>query len=184
MHTDITERKHLEEALDRAKEDLEMKVESRTRDLRNANLKLQQGEQQLNDLFEVMAEGVIYLSAEGKIIKLNPEAMRILGLVGISLENYQYAGNDWPLWSPQFSTLRPDGTLMPPEERVVVRVFKEKRALKNQEMGIKRPDGSVVWLYSSAVPLISKDRKLTGVVNTFMDISEQKMLRDERSQFT
>ena len=183
MHTDITERKQLEQALDRAKEDLEMKVESRTRDLRNANLKLQQGEQQMNDLFEVMAQGVIYLSAE-RVIKLNPEAMRILGLVGISLENYQYTGNDWPLWSPQFSTLRPDGTLMPPEERVVARVFKEKRALKNQEMGLKRPDGSVVWLDSSAVPLINKDRKLTGVVNTFMDISESKILRDERSQFT
>jgi PAS domain S-box-containing protein len=86
--------------------------------------------------------------------------------------------------SPEWEILRPDGTVMPPEEMAGPCAMREKRPVKDVVMGVKRPDGTISWINVSAAPLINEAGVLEGVVGTFADITERRRMEEEllRSQ--
>ena len=64
---------------------------------------LRESEGRFRSLFETMAEGVILVNADGRIVQANPAAERILGLKAADIEARIYV-------SPEWEVLRADGT--------------------------------------------------------------------------
>jgi PAS domain S-box-containing protein len=136
-------------------------------DRKRAQEALQESEERLRGLFETMAEGIVLIAPDGQIIQANTAAEHILGLQRSEIEARNYV-------SPEWKTLRPDGTPMPPEEMAGPRAMKEKRLVKDVVMGVKRPDDSISWINVSAAPLMDEAGRFEGVVGTFADITERK----------
>ncbi len=128
---------------------------------------LRLSEARLRSLFDTMAEGVVLIAPDGAIIQANRAAEHILGFARSEILRRNYIAPDW-------KTVRPDGTPMPPEEMAGPRAMQERQAVKDVVMGFERPDGTISWINVSAAPLINENGVLEGVVGTFADISERK----------
>ncbi len=147
---------------------------------KQADEMLRESEERLRGMFEAMAEGIIFISSDGRIVTANPAAERILGLKRSDVQARNYITPEWEI-------IRLNGTPMPPEEWPGAQAMKEKRLVKNVEMGVNRPDGTVSWINVSAAPLMDKAGQLEGIVGTFFDITEHKQaeesLRHSRDRF-
>jgi len=146
-------------------------VEDR-RKRREAEEGLRRNEQRLRSLFETMTEGVVLIAPDGQIVQANATAEQILGLTRSEIEGRSYVAPEWAI-------IRPDGTPMPAEEMVGPRAMAERRSVRDIVMGVKRPDGVIVWINVSAAPLIDKSGELEGVVGTFTDITARKKAEEE-----
>jgi len=134
---------------------------------RNAEAALRRSEERWRRLIETMAEGVTFMDPQGRIVQANPAAERILGLPRSELLSRRGSGPPWEV-------LRPDGSPMPREEMAGPRAQREKRPVLGVETGVRRPDGSVVWLSVSAAPLLGPNGQLEGVVGTFTGVTPQR----------
>jgi len=132
---------------------------------------LRDSKNRLQNLVETMAEGLVVIAADGQIVQANRSAERILGLKHSEIEDRNYIS---PIWK----AYRPDGTRMPPEEMAGPRAMSERKPVRNVEMGIEQPDGSISWISVSAAPLEAASGKLEGVVGTFTDITERRKIED------
>jgi PAS domain S-box-containing protein len=144
---------------------------------KRAEAALRNSEERMHALFETMAEGVIVLNSDGRIVEANHEAEKILGIDRSKVKNSNYSGPDW-------EAIRSDGSSMPLSEIPSAVAMKDKRPVKDVVMGIKRSDVPVTWLSVSAVPFSRMAGKETGVVTTFSDITRWKKIREELGQKT
>ena len=128
--------------------------------------------ERLQGLLDTMIEGVVVIDRDGQITRANSAAEHILGLKRTDIEGRNTIAPAWEI-------LRHNGTPMPPDEMVFPRAMKEKRPVKNVEMGIRRPDGSASWIRVNAAPLIGKSGDLDGVVGTFIDITDRKKAEEQ-----
>jgi PAS domain S-box-containing protein len=133
----------------------------------------------LDRLFETMAEGVVLIAPDGRIIQANAAADWILGLARSEIEGRAYDSETWKI-------LRLDGTPMPPEEMASNRALKEKRQVRDIQIGIRYPDGTIRWMRVSASPLLDESGVLEGVIGVFSDITEmieaQKALEESNQR--
>jgi PAS domain S-box-containing protein len=133
----------------------------------------------LRSLFESMAEGMILIAPDGRIVEANPAAEQILGLTRSELSGRHYT-TDWDI-------VDSEGHPMPPEEMPGPRAMNERRPVRDKVMGVRHPDGSIGWLNVSAAPVRREDGELAGVVGTFADITKRKLaeeaLRESQEKF-
>ena len=119
-------------------------------------------------LIECVPIGISVSDAAGNIIETNRMAETLLGLSRTEHVNRQIDAPEWHL-------IRPDGSLMPPEEYPSVRALQVQLPVHNVEMGIVNPDQPVTWISVSAAPI---DTERGGVVIAYSDITERKRERD------
>ncbi len=126
-----------------------------------------------HSLFETMAQGVVYQSANGEIILANPAAERILGL---SLDEMQHRTSIDPRWH----AIHEDGTAFPGEEHPAMQALQSGKPVNNVIMGIFHPQESAYrWLLINAVPEFRADETQPyQVYTTFTDITEWKRTDD------
>jgi PAS domain S-box-containing protein len=117
----------------------------------------------LATLFEHMQEGVIFVTPDGGIHMANPAAERLLCL---SCEEMRKRN----VFEKDFDLVKPDGTVMPPQERAGARALRENKLMQTIA-GVNRPDGSVLWLKTSAVPIEAESGDVEGAIITFVDIA-------------
>ncbi len=122
-------------------------------------------------LFETMADGVALVEPDGRIVRVNPAALRILGVARSDMEGHNCNGPEW-------KGIRPDGTPRPYAERSIQRAIQERRIVTDVEMGFVRADGDVRWIDSSAAPLFTPDGRLEWIVATFADLTARKLAED------
>jgi PAS domain S-box-containing protein len=128
------------------------------------NLKI--SEAKWHNLYEILPVGVSIVDLNNKILDLNPTLSQILDISKEGLLKGDFR---------QRIYLRPDLTQMISEEFPSNRSIKEKKMIRDVEIGVKKEDGSIIWTNVSAVPFSSFDACIT--VTT--DITERKKLLDK-----
>lgn len=114
-----------------------------------------------------MREGVILQDEEGVIKAANPAAERILGL---RRDEATGRTNADPAWQ----SIREDGSPYPVHEHPAMLALKAGVQVDEAVMGLRRPNGELVWIAINARPICGPDGGVSGVVTTFVDVSERK----------
>lgn len=115
-----------------------------------------------------MTEGVVVRDGNARVVTCNASAERILGRTLEQMKGQGY-------FAPGWLALREDGTPLPDDERPAHRALRTGRAQSNLVMGLRKQDGSVLWLSTNTQPLFGDAGTLpTGVLTTITDITQRK----------
>ncbi len=139
-----------------------------------AGKELQENEAKYRNLFETMAQGVVYHDGQGKVISLNPAAERILGY---SLS--EIAGT--ALGESKLKYLQEDGTELPDEAYPANVALVTGNAVRDALVGVFNPrEDKYRWLNVSAIPefLPEDQQKPSRVFTTLTDLTEHKQALD------
>lgn len=141
-------------------------------------------ENRYQQLFDTMAEGVIYQNAEGKIISANGSALRILGVTFDQLIGKGSIASRW-------KTIHQDGTDFPVDEHPSMIALRTGEPVYGEIMGVYNPQiNDVKWLQINAIPLKTTPvDPIQYVYTTFGDITvaihaKQKAKRAEERLHT
>jgi PAS domain S-box-containing protein len=134
---------------------------------------LRESEQRYRELFEQMAQGVVYQDPSGRIVSANPAAERILGL---TLDEMQGRTSVDPRWK----SIRENGADFPGEDHPAMVALRTGEEVHGVVIGVIDPHrDSYTWMQVDAVP-----QRHTGqtspyrVFTTFTDITARKLADD------
>ncbi len=130
---------------------------------------LQASEEKHRRLFETLSQGVVYHSADGKIISANPAAEQILGL---TLDQIMGKTSMDPRWK----MIQEDGTAVPGSDHPAMIALRTGRQEGPVIRGVFHPDKNAhIWLRITAIPLFQPDETAPyQVYATFEDITEKR----------
>ena len=126
-------------------------------------------ETKFRELFQLLPIGVILTDNAGRITMANPASELLLGIPADDLVRRNYNGAYWDI-------VRPDGSPMPSEEYASVRAMNEQRRIEDVEMGVIKPDGTMISLSVTAEPVSFEE---TGVIIVFSDITKRRQTETE-----
>ncbi|MCP5163038.1 MAG: transporter substrate-binding domain-containing protein [Hahellaceae bacterium] len=155
---DITDKKRVEEL----SATLEQKVVDRTK-------ALVAKETQLKALFSALPVGVSMISAEGEILEANEISEQFLGMSVNQQRNQNVQSGEWQM-------IRPDYSILPVEAFPASRALAGESLIKNEIMGVYRPDHSLVWLSVSAAQIAAEAGG--GVALAFEDFTDRKLAEE------
>ncbi len=160
---DVTERKRLEESLQEAGR-------------KRAEALLQQSENKYAILFKNMSVGVIYQSADGRVVDMNPAAASILGVDQAQISSVDAI-------NANLLTIHADGSAYPAEEHPSMVSLKTGLPLRNQVMGIWFPDEQAYhWVNINTTPqFMPAEDKPYQVFVTFDDITEARQAAEKNA---
>ncbi len=176
---DITERKQAEQALQKAREHLETRVQQRTADLAKAVEELQTeiiereraekalraAEERFRTIFENTVIGLYRTTPDGRILMANPALVRMLGcssfeqLAEINLEQQGFEPSH-------------------PRSTFKQRLEKEGKIIGLESVWI-RPDGSRLFVCESAVAIRDNNGNVLYYEGTVEDITERKRAEEK-----
>ena len=156
-----------------ASEDLERRVDKRTRELaqevldrQRAQEALHESEERIRLLLDSTAEAIFGLDRDGKCTFCNPATLQLLG----------YKSVDALLGKFMFEVTRHshgDGTPYPPDVRPIVEARLSGKEIHSDSDMFWRSDGTKFPVEYWAYP-IRKEGEVVGAVVTFVDITERK----------
>jgi PAS domain S-box-containing protein len=136
--------------------------------------------EQLDRLFEGIADGLLLYNTEGQLVRLNVEARRILGLDAAPTE---YARLSLPDRLRLFEAYDDQGHRMEFEELPVARVLRgQVTGAAAREIRLRTLDGHELELYVRAEPLRDAAGRLTGVVTVMHDQTAEKRLTRQEEE--
>lgn len=143
---------------------------------KQADEALRREEERYRSLVAVLAEGIIVIGADGRLITCNASAERILGYSSADLTDP--LGAYTPL-----RVIHEDGTPFPFDERPGSFTLRTGQPKSHVIMGVHRPDSTVAWISVNSQPL-SRPGSSTpdAVVTSFFDISDRKRAEAERER--
>lgn len=129
---------------------------------------LLQSEAKYRQLLHTIHAAVVVHGPGTRILMSNSLAQELLGLTENQLLGKTAVD---PIWH----FLRENGTVMPPEEYPVNRVFATRQPVRDLVMGVHRPDkNNDMWVLVNADPVWEPGDQITQAIVTFIDISERK----------
>ncbi len=133
----------------------------------------------LKTVFDTMIEGVVIHDEHGSIVKFNKAALDILGLT-----EDQLIGKT--SYDPSWRAVNEDSTPATPDYHPSTLARKTGCIQKNRIMGIHRPNGELVWVTITAVPVKNKISPPYSAVITFHEITEiirlKKNIEDKKRE--
>lgn len=146
-------------------------------DRRRAEEALRQSEKQYRQLFESMAQGVIYFNEKGVISSMNPAAEVILGITADKLQSREESLSKWKI-------IKEGGTELKAVEYPHVISVRRKKPIKDLILGIISPHWDEVhWVSINSIPNFSEETgKLVRVYLTVSDITLQKRAAFEKEE--
>ena len=138
-------------------------------DRKTAELAIRDSEQKFHDLFDTMANGVIFRDAGGNVLSANLAAMHILGR---SLSHLQTNDN----FDRQHPLIQEDGSPIPQEGYPAMVALKTGQEVRGKVLGAYNPvENRYRWILMNATPQFnSGDQIPYQVFTTFEDITEIK----------
>jgi PAS domain S-box-containing protein len=165
---DVTERKHMEEVLREAKEQLEVRVQERTAELAQVNETLRQNERRFRALIEHGGDSIALINAENKILYLSPAVTAVEGYTPEELIGHSGLENTHPEDLPRLQAVLQQLLAQPGKPVPLV----WRRRHKN---------GHWLWLEGVATNLID-DPAVGGIVTNYRDITERKQAEEKAAQ--
>ena len=124
-------------------------------------------------LFRSIGDGAIATDEFGRITRINPTALNILGLT---------AEETLGQWFPRtVSIMRPDGSQLPLIERPIVKMFLTGKAISDKAL-YKTKDNRVVPVAITVSPIILGGRPV-GAIEVFRDITLENEIDRMKSEF-
>ncbi len=129
-----------------------------------------QAQDELEGLFQNMAQGVVYHDPEGRITKANSAAVRLLGLSEKELMGRTSHNPEW-------RAIHEDGSPWPGSEHPAMVALRTGQPVTGMTMGVFNPQlRHYVWLIVSAHPEFRPgETRPHRIFSTFSDITERKM---------
>ncbi|HNM03087.1 MAG TPA: ATP-binding protein [Leptospiraceae bacterium] len=118
-----------------------------------------------------MKEGVIQTDVNGIILSCNISACRILGMNAQELEGRHFFFQDTEF-------LKGDSTVLKEEDHPVSMVLKNRTGYEDIVIGLKLPNGRLLWINVNSEPILENDQ-FAGAVISFADITEKKIQEEE-----
>jgi PAS domain S-box-containing protein len=167
---DITERKHAEEALRQAHDELEQRVAGRTAELSKRNAELAQERLYLRTLIDSLPDYIFIKDRQSRFLINNLAHAQVLGAT-----------------CPDEVAGKTDLDIFPPElakqyyadEQAVM---KSSQPLNREETVVDPKSGETRWLLTTKVPLRDKDGKVVGLVGISRNISDLKLAEQALAQ--
>lgn len=127
----------------------------------------QVSEERYRQLFETMAEGVVYQNAQGEITSINLAAARILGWSVNEPEGRSFAGSRWKV-------LGEDGADLPDDQHPSMIALHTGQPVMGAVVGVFNPQrGQIRWLKINAIPLFEPGSETPNqAYATFNDITD------------
>lgn len=179
INNDITQRKRVEKTLQLAKEELELRVAERTRELRNANERLslelerrgrvqellRKAAERYKNLFDNSPIGIYRTGPDGRILLANQSLFRMMG--HSSANTLASLEAEKGLYEPTY--LR---------KRFVNRLRRTGR-VQGFEAAWRRPDRSTIFVRENARATRAQDGTILYFEGTVEDISERKKAEED-----
>lgn len=125
-----------------------------------------------------------------QLLQLLPVAVYVCDRDGVILRYNRRAAELWgrepklrdptERFNGSLRLYRPDGTVLPHDQGPMGIVLRTGAPMRDQEVGLERPDGSRVVVLVDVDPLRDDDGNIVGAVNVFQDITDRKRLERER----
>jgi diguanylate cyclase (GGDEF)-like protein/PAS domain S-box-containing protein len=143
------------------------------RDVRRA---VEDSEARTEAIFDVLDEGLIAWTADGRVLRCNPSAARIVGVPKDELERTTFAdfiATAEREWDPVYA----DGSPRPRETFPAVAAERTQHEVVGDVVGIRRTDGTRRWL---EIDVRHVDDPVDGnlLVTCFRDVTQQKEGQD------
>jgi PAS domain S-box-containing protein len=138
---------------------------------KEAQRKLLESEQRLQELLTAIPAAIYTTDAEGRITYFNEAAVDLAGRVPM-------LGSDE--WCVTWKLYHPDGSPLPHDQCPMAIALKEGRAIRNAEAVAERPDGTRVPFIPFPTPLRDASGAVVGAINMLVDISERKQAETQQ----
>jgi PAS domain S-box-containing protein len=137
--------------------------------IRQREMEITASEAKYRTLFETMAQGVIYVDVDGRIMSANPAAE---GILGLSLEQMRGC----TLLDPRWQAIGEDGTVLDGENMPVMVALRTGLEVRNVVVGFANPNAErVTWVNLDAMPQFqSGEERPFQVYATLRDVTERK----------
>jgi PAS domain S-box-containing protein len=163
-------------ALQKSYDELELRVEERTAELKENQARLEQAEERSRLLLESAEDGIFGVAEDGLVNFINPAGLAMLGFEADELIGQKI--------HQLIHHTRPDGTPYPVEECPMHQSLTQGVTGSHDDEVLWRKDGTFFPAEYTSVP-IRKNGSIAGTVVVFRDISERKeaeeALRESRA---
>ncbi|MFC1881981.1 PAS domain S-box protein [Thermodesulfobacteriota bacterium] len=156
-------------ALQKSHEELELRVEERTSELKENQARLEQAEERSRLLLESAEEGIFGVGEDGLVNFINPAGLAMLGFEADELIGQKI--------HPLIHHTRPDGSPYPIEECPMHHSLTQGVIGNRDDEVLWRKDGTAFPVEYSSVPM-RKSGSMAGSVVVFRDISERQKFEE------
>jgi PAS domain S-box-containing protein len=134
---------------------------------------LRDQERRYRELFQEVPVAILVHDSTGKIIDYNEQALHLLDLTEAQMTGTEACHPDW-------GYVRQSGESLPKGSQLVSRVMRLNQPLRNQILGIVRPNKQdIVWVLANADPVKNTAGRTEQIRVALIDISDEKRVRDE-----
>jgi PAS domain S-box-containing protein len=122
-----------------------------------------------------IADGIVIGDASGNAVYANEVAQRLLGIPDCVSSPSDLLSN--------IDSFKPDGMPFASEELPLVRAILRDETIVNEDVLLRRPDGSELIIECSATPVIGDDSLKMGGVVSFRDVTTKRTLERQKDDF-
>ncbi len=183
---DLTEQKWAEEEFHKARTELEIQVNDRTKELRREiderkkaeekNRRLltvvREEKERLSALLNSIQDEVWFADAEERLTWVNPAVTKVFGSNVLPGEHVEKVAE-------RFEVFRPDGTLRPPFEAPPLRALRGEVVEAQEELVRTPATGQLRHRQVSAAPVRDASGNVIGSVSVVRDITEGKRVEEK-----
>ena len=132
---------------------------------------LRQSEQLLRSTMTALGDGLVIQDRDGRVVASNPAATRMLGLT-------DHSDGETALFDPRWTAIREDGHDFPAIEHPATITLATGEPQRDVVMGLRKPDGAIIWLSINSVAILGEDDCPISVVTSCSDITARRQAEE------